>query len=92
MRRTGRVMLTAHVALAAVVAVLLLPARVEAQYFGRNNPRYQRFDFQILKTDHFDIYHYPEEAEAAQMTRGSPSGGMRGSRAFSITRCRRGRR
>ncbi len=51
---------------AALVAALL-PATAEAQYFGRNNPRYQSFDFQILKTDHFDIYHYPEEAEAAQM-------------------------
>jgi hypothetical protein len=51
----------------AVLAVPLMPAPAEAQYFGRNNPRYQDFDFQILKTEHFDIYHYPEEAEAAQM-------------------------
>ena len=30
----------------------------QAQYFGRNKPRYSNFDFKILKTDHFDIYYY----------------------------------
>lgn len=67
MQGTGRVTFFGHMALAAVLATSLLPAPAEAQYFGRNNPRYQSFDFRILKTDHFDIYHYPEEAEAAQM-------------------------
>jgi Tol biopolymer transport system component len=46
---------------------VLLPALAEAQYFGRNNPRYQSFEFKVLKTEHFDIYHYAEEAEAARM-------------------------
>jgi len=36
-----------------------------AQYFGRNKVQYRTFDFQILATEHFDIYYYPEEAEAA---------------------------
>ena len=40
-----------------------------AQYFGRNKVQYRTFDFQILKTEHFDLYYYPEEAEAAQMRR-----------------------
>ncbi len=39
----------------------------DAQYFGRNRVRYQTFDFRILKTRHFDIYYYPEEAEAAAL-------------------------
>ena len=39
------------------------PAR--AQYFGQNKVQYQKFDFQVLKTDHFDIYFYPQEKEAA---------------------------
>jgi Tol biopolymer transport system component len=37
----------------------------EAQYFGPNKVQYRTFDFRILATDHFDIYYYQEEAEAA---------------------------
>jgi Tol biopolymer transport system component len=32
-------------------------------YFGQNKVRYQRFDFQVLRTEHFDIYYYPETKE-----------------------------
>jgi hypothetical protein len=35
-----------------------------AQYFGRNKVQYDRFDFDILPTNHFDLYFY-EEAETA---------------------------
>ncbi|SHG06328.1 WD40-like Beta Propeller Repeat [Fodinibius roseus] len=38
----------------------------EAQYFGRNKVQYEDFDFRILETSHFDIYHYPREAEAVK--------------------------
>ncbi len=38
-----------------------------AQYFGRNKVRYESFDFEILKTEHFDIYFYPEEREAIEL-------------------------
>ncbi|RPJ61602.1 MAG: peptidase S9 [Acidobacteria bacterium] len=34
------------------------------EYFGRNKVRYQKFDFKVMKTDHFDIYYYEEEREA----------------------------
>ena len=37
-----------------------------AQYFGQNKVQYERFDFKILKTEHFDIYYYPAEADAAE--------------------------
>ena len=37
-----------------------------AQYFGRNKVRYASFDFQILKTEHFDIYYNAGEAEAVE--------------------------
>lgn len=37
-----------------------------AQYFGQNKVQYRTFDFQILKTAHFDIYYYPEEEAAAR--------------------------
>ena len=29
-------------------------------YFGRNKVQYTDFDWHVLKTDHFDIYYYPE--------------------------------
>jgi len=43
-----------------VLAVLLLGPELEAQYFGRNKVQYQKFDFRIIKTKHFDVYFYPE--------------------------------
>jgi Tol biopolymer transport system component len=49
-----------------VVAILTsASAGADAQYFGQNKVQYRTFDFQILKTDHFDLYYYPQEAEAA---------------------------
>jgi Tol biopolymer transport system component len=52
----------------AVIAALLVPSAAQAQYFGRNQVRYRTFDFQVLKTEHFDIYYYPEEREAVEQT------------------------
>jgi hypothetical protein len=43
----------------------LVASPVQAQYFGRNKVQYQKFDWQVLKTEHFDIYFYPREREAA---------------------------
>ncbi len=34
----------------------------EAQYFGRNKVQYEKFDWRILKSDHFDLYFYPPES------------------------------
>src|SRR6188474_2331916 len=50
--------------LTLALGVLAPPAR--AQYFGRNKVQYRNFDTRILRTQHFDIYFYPEEREAAQ--------------------------
>ncbi len=36
-----------------------------AQYFGQNKVQYETFDFQVLRTEHFDIYFYPEARDAA---------------------------
>ena len=33
-----------------------------AQYFGRNKVQYERFEFRILRTPHFDEYFYPAES------------------------------
>src|SRR5512139_2551035 len=38
-----------------------------AQYFGQNKIQYRNFDFQVLKTEHFDIYFYPREQEGAAL-------------------------
>jgi hypothetical protein len=42
-----------------------LPAVASAQYFGQNKVQYKTFDFQIIQTEHFDVYFYPREREAA---------------------------
>jgi hypothetical protein len=34
----------------------------EAQYFGQNKVRYEDLEFSVLKTTHFDIYYYEQEA------------------------------
>ncbi|MBI2535942.1 MAG: PD40 domain-containing protein [Gemmatimonadetes bacterium] len=52
---------------AGVWAVGLAAPPVQAQYFGRNKVQYEDFQFDILRTLHFDIYSYPEEREAAVM-------------------------
>jgi hypothetical protein len=55
-----------YVVLVALMSLAgALPA--QAQYFGRNKIQYRTFTFNILKTEHFDLYYYPEEAEAAQI-------------------------
>lgn len=33
-----------------------------AQYFGRNKVQYEKFDFRVLRTPHFDEYFYPAES------------------------------
>jgi len=38
----------------------------KAQYFGRNKVQYKNFQWQVLKTEHFDIYYYPEATEAVR--------------------------
>ena len=48
----------------ALVGALLcaLPLSASAQYFGRNKVQYEKFDFRILRTPHFDLYFYPAES------------------------------
>src|SRR5436190_1946462 len=61
-----------HLARGPLVALLLMTlalpgfvGRASAQtpfvpYFGKNNIHYDRFDWHIYTTDHFEIYYYPE--------------------------------
>src|SRR6516225_11865004 len=46
-----------------VVAACLWVTPANAQYFGRNKVQYKRLAFQVLKTEHFDIYYYPQERD-----------------------------
>ena len=38
------------------------PAPVAAQYFGRNKVQYEKFDFRLVRSSHFDLYYYPAES------------------------------
>lgn len=37
-----------------------------AQYFGRNKPRYEQFNFQVYQSPHFEIYEYLEDNAPVQ--------------------------
>ena len=52
-----------------LLVLMLAPSIAQAQggYFGRNKVQYRDFKFKVLKTDHFDIYYYAEEEEAAKL-------------------------
>jgi hypothetical protein len=51
--------------LAGLGALALGPAAARAQYFGQNKVQYRAFDFQIIQTEHFDVYYYGTERAAA---------------------------
>ena len=53
------------IALALVAVSLAAPAG--AQSFGRNKVHYDRLDFRVLQTEHFDIYYYAEEEDATRL-------------------------
>src|SRR5687768_11128750 len=52
-----------------VALTVAAPPAVSAQgdYFGQNKVQYRTFDFKVLKTEHFDVYYYPEEEAAARI-------------------------
>src|ERR1044072_9840753 len=51
------------IALAFVLVLSFSSLSSYAQYFGRNKVQWERFNFKILKTEHFDIYYYDREAD-----------------------------
>lgn len=52
------------------LCLLLLAAvsigHIQAQYFGRNKPRYQEQDFKVTETEHFSLYNYLENPKRVQ--------------------------
>ena len=51
----------------AALELATVPPPATAQYFGRNKVRYEAFRFELLRTKHFEVYFYPEEAAAAPL-------------------------
>ena len=56
--RLGAVLRHSLLLAAALAACAALAPAAQAQYFGRNQVRYDDFDYQVLQTEHFDIYYY----------------------------------
>lgn len=54
--------------LIAFVCALISVESTYAQFlpFGRNKINYANFDWQVLRTEHFDIYYYPEMRDLAE--------------------------
>jgi len=48
-----------------VASFAATPARAQ-NYFGQNQVQYDRFDWSIINTEHFQVFYYPEEARAAK--------------------------
>lgn len=42
------------------------PVSAQFFYFGQNKVQYTDFDWHVLKTEHFDIYYYPEMRDLAE--------------------------
>lgn len=59
----------ARVVTVAVLVLVVAAAPTRAQYglnFGQNKIQYEDFDWQILETEHFEVYYYPEMRELAE--------------------------
>ncbi|MGH7464074.1 MAG: basic secretory protein-like protein, partial [Longimicrobiales bacterium] len=66
----GRGPVLSYLLIASFLLIDSSPAA--AQYFGRQKVQYERFDWQVMETDHFDVHFYPEEQaitrDAARMS------------------------
>ncbi len=53
---------------AIFIFLLFLPLRGFSQYyFGKNKVQYTRFEWEVLTTEHFNVYFYVEEKEIAEI-------------------------
>lgn len=48
-----------------LLCVLIGSMSAYSQYFGRNKVQYEDFDFKIIHTEHYQVYFYPKESDAA---------------------------
>jgi hypothetical protein len=49
-----------------ITSFLITGSIAQGFHFGRNKVQYTPFDWQVLKTKHFDIYYYPEMKDLAE--------------------------
>ncbi len=49
------------------LAVGVLAPQLAAQYYGRNKVQYQKFNFKVMKTRHFDLYFYLEDEQTVKL-------------------------
>jgi hypothetical protein len=49
-----------------LLVLLVQTASSQFYYFGRNKVQYTRFEWKVLRTEHFDIYYYTEMKELAE--------------------------
>ncbi len=69
MRRVGLVL--------ALLALSAPAASAQGGYFGQNHVQFRTFNWQVLKTEHFDVHYYPELEQAARYT------GMMAERSYA---------
>lgn len=61
-----------HFNLHLIFAILIFSSEFYTSYpqfyfFGRNKVQYEKFDWKVLKTEHFDIYYYNETEQLAEI-------------------------
>jgi len=66
MRLTRLSKYLACLALVVLTVGVLVPS-LNAQYYGRNKVQYQKFNFKVMKTRHFDIYFYLEDEQTVKL-------------------------
>jgi len=49
----------------AAALLLCSAGPAAAQYFGQNKVHFKNFDFQVIRTEHFEVYFYEQERTAA---------------------------
>lgn len=54
------------VTMTSLLLLLVWSVPASAQYFGRNKPRYEGFDFKVIETPNFEIYHYLDNPELVE--------------------------
>ena len=68
MRRLGRRLALALTLATSLSLGIAVPAGAQGGYFGQNHVQFRTFEWQVLKTEHFDIHYYPELLDAARLT------------------------
>ena len=66
MRNSALVRSLAALCLAGLLAGVGAPP-LRAQWYGRNKVQYEKFNFKIMKTRHFDVYFYLQDEQTVKM-------------------------